>query len=97
MAIEARHYSETRERLAQDPIVRAMAAGLPVSLLEDGSITHESGTPRFGFMQAANAEYRARGGQDGGHIGGVAEAVIAVLKSRVPRAGDDEAQLEVTL
>jgi len=84
--IKAKHYGETEARLAQDPIVIAMAHGLadvPRSELvhdtSDVSDTHV--TPRFEFMQKANAEYRARGGQDGGHIGAVAHALLMVLDS----------------
>jgi len=77
--IKAKHYAETEDRLAQDPIIQAMAkglAGVPRSeLVHDGP----DATPRFEFMQAANAEYRKRGGKDGGHIGAVAHALLKVL------------------
>ena len=72
--IRAAHYSETEQRLAQDPIVIAMARGLAGVPTED--LAHEDGTPRFEFMQAANRTYRQRGGTDGGHIGAVARALL---------------------
>lgn len=79
MAIEAEHYEETRLRLIQDPIVRDMAKTLPGPGSSMDHILHEDGTPRFQFMQAANNEYRSRGGKDGGHIGAIAEALIRIL------------------
>lgn len=77
MAIEAPHYEETRIRLMADPIVQDMAEGLRG--VPTGQMAHESGNPRFEFMQAANHEYRRRGGQDGGHIGAIAEALLRIL------------------
>jgi hypothetical protein len=63
----------------KDPIIIDMAGGLkgvPMSeLVHDGP----DSTPRFEFMTAANAEYRKRGGKDGGHIGAVAEALLRLL------------------
>ncbi|QDM57665.1 hypothetical protein SEA_GROUPTHINK_85 [Mycobacterium phage Groupthink] len=76
--IEAKHYEETRQRLSKDPLVIALAEeirGLP----REQMVHEDSGTPRFEFMQAANREYRRRGGTDGGHIGAIAEAVIRIL------------------
>lgn len=80
MAIEAAHYGETRARLKADPIVREMAATVATEHLPQ--LAAWDGTPRFAFMQAANREYAARGGQDGGHIGAVAEAIIELVKGR---------------
>lgn len=78
--IKAKHYGETEERLAQDPIVIAMAHGLADVPREQ--LVHEDGeSPRFEFMQSANSEYRSRGGEDGGHIGAVAHALLKVLDS----------------
>ena len=76
--IKAKHYGETEARLAKDPIVKEMAKGLAGVPMDE--MVHEDGeTPRFEFMQAANAEYRERGGEDGGHIGAVANALLKVL------------------
>lgn len=87
--IQAAHYGETERRLAKDPIVIAMAKGLADvprdQLVHDGADDRTVGTgqptPRFEFMQSANAEYRERGGKDGGHIGAVAHALLLVLDS----------------
>lgn len=77
--IKAAHYGETEARLMLDPIVIDMAKGLAdvprKELVHDGP----DGGPRFEFMQAANAQYRDRGGKDGGHIGAVAHALINLL------------------
>lgn len=77
--IEAAHYEETRQRLAADPIVKGMAKGL--ANVPRDQMVHDSGTPRFEFMLAANVEYHARGGKDTGHIGAVAEALLRLLEA----------------
>jgi hypothetical protein len=81
--IRSKDYDIIEERLAQDPIVIAMAHGLAdvprkelVSVDSDGDEV-----PRFEFMMSANKEYRERGGSDGGHIGAVAHALLRVLDS----------------
>lgn len=75
--IRAAHYSETEQRLAEDPIVHDLAAGL---LREDrAELAHEDGTPRHEFMGAANARYRELGGTDGGHLGAIPSALLALL------------------
>ena len=86
--IKAAHYGETEARLTQDPIVIAMAKGL--ADVPRGQLVHERAviggnevTPRFEFMQSANAEYRQRGGTDGGHIGAVAHALLNLLDSGI--------------
>jgi hypothetical protein len=76
--IRAAHYGETEARLMEDPIVIAMAMGL--ADVPRKELAHDGGeTPRFEFTQSANAEYRARGGQDGGHIGAVSAALLKLL------------------
>jgi hypothetical protein len=87
--LRSKDYGETEARLAQDPIVIAMAKGLAgvpreelVHVDEDG----DEGGARFEFMQSANAEYRERGGKDGGHIGAVANALLLVLEADPPVA-----------
>lgn len=73
--IESPDYEQTRQRLMRDPIVIDMAKGLLRESRND--LVHEgSDTPRHEFMLAANAEYRRRGGTDGGHLGAVPEALI---------------------
>ena len=103
MAIEARHYQETRDALAADPLVRMMAAGVTRTPLAE--MAHDDGGPRFEFMQAANALYdrlaaaaRARGydGEAGElypadaprHIGAVAEAVLAERAQTIAAFGE---------
>lgn len=77
--IKAKHYDETEARMAKDPVIIAMAHGLANEPRE--KLAHDDGTPRFEFMQAANKEYAARGGTDGGHIGAAARALLQVLDS----------------
>lgn len=86
MAIEARHYQETRNRLKQDPIVLELASELWAGMvgLQEEEFYHEDGTPTAWFMGAATAEYRRRGGEDGGHLGAVAEALWAL---KPPKGG----------
>jgi len=79
VVIEAGHYEEARRRLMQDSIVIGMADEMRGNIALD-KVRHDSGSPRFGFMQAANAEYAKRGGKDGGHLGGVAEALLRLLE-----------------
>lgn len=76
-AIVANHYRETVAALLADPIVHDLASGVLGHDLAE--LAHDSGTPRHEFMGAANREYAARGGQIHGHIGAVAEAVLALL------------------
>lgn len=78
MAIEAKHYEQVRQILMRDPIVQNMAQSLTRTPLDQ--IQHSDGTPRFDFMQAANDEYRKRGGRPRGHIGAVAEALLRIVK-----------------
>ena len=78
MAIEAEHYQQNRERLAQDPVVRAMAEG--VRGVPRDQLAHDSGSPRYEFMLAALREYEKRAGHSAEcHIGGVAEAILMIL------------------
>jgi hypothetical protein len=101
--IAAAHYGETEARLAKQPIVIAMArelAGVPreqlVHVDEDG----DEGGARFEFMQRANAEYRERGGKDGGHIGAVANALLKVLdapKAELPKRSAESELASVRL
>ena len=75
---ESGDYEIARQRLMQDPIVQAMAAGIgDADMLSD--LTWDTGNPRFEFMQAANAEYIRRGGTDHAHLGCVAEAILRLL------------------
>lgn len=76
-AIRSADYAVAEARLAQDPIVLAMAAGLAHEPREQ--LAHDGGTPRHEFMGAANREYYERGGTDVGHLGAVARALLAVL------------------
>lgn len=77
MTIRAAHYGEAVARLMADPIIIDMAGGLAGVPLD--TLTHPDGTARFEFMQGANAEYRNRGGKDGAHIGGIAEALLKLI------------------
>ena len=74
--IRAKHYGETEERLTKDPIVIEMANELPMEILKD--FLHESGSPNSDLMMRANHEYRERGGEDGGHIGAIAHAILMI-------------------
>ena len=77
--IEAPHYEQARQRLAGDPVVKAMAE--EIRGVDLSKLAHDDGTPRADFMHRANDEYYRRAGRPAGaHIGAVAEAVIRLLK-----------------
>jgi hypothetical protein len=76
--LESPDYEETRQRMMWDPIVIAMAKGLR-DVPRDQMAWDGGNTPRHEFMLAANAEYRSRGGTDGGHLGAVPEALIRLV------------------
>ena len=81
MAIQAAHYGETEQRLISDPIIGDMVGGL--IHVPRAELAHDTGTPRFEFMQAANHEYRSRGGTGNGnsHIGAVANVLLRLLNA----------------
>jgi hypothetical protein len=69
-------YDQAVAALMAERVVREMAAGL---LNPDAELRHEDGTPTFQFMQNARAEYEFRTGHAAaGHIGAVAEALLAI-------------------
>lgn len=84
MAIEAEHYQATRDALKADPIIGRLVAELRIPMragaLKFSDIEHGEGGPRHDFMMASLREYQDRGGQVGGHIGGPAEAILALLR-----------------
>lgn len=93
--LEAPHYRETRERLKNDPHVRAMAVSLTVKDVQEG--THEGGCPRHELMGAANREYARRveaagDPHNGGHLGAVAEALVELVTER-HEAAEHEARV----
>ena len=75
--IKAKHYGVDEARLAEDPIVVAMAAEIPRDGFR-GRYLHDNGQPTFQFMMLANGEYRKRGGTDGAHIGCIAHAILNI-------------------
>jgi len=77
--IEGPEYQQTREKLKQDPIVIDMAGGLKDVPLSE--LTHDDGHVTYDFMLASNAEYTKRAGHGpNAHIGGVAEALLMLVK-----------------
>jgi hypothetical protein len=90
---ESPHYAQTRARLAADPIVQAMAQEMINDLGAAAALDRfggDSGHIPFAIMNGALTEYARRGGQRGGHIGGVAEAMVSILTSA--RAADEQPQ-----
>lgn len=71
-------YRDEQAALVADPIIRAMAYPMTLSLICE--YFHADGTPRFEFMQMANAEYRSRGGDKSQTLGAVARALKTVLE-----------------
>jgi hypothetical protein len=78
--IQSKDYGETEDRLTKDPIVIAMAEDLKGLPFHSHGWLHEDDSPTFSFMQLVNGEYRKRGGQDGGHIGAIAVAILRLVK-----------------
>lgn len=88
-ALEAEHYREVRNKLADDPIVLAMAEEIRF-MWEDPAqrktLVYSNHAPRHELMDRANDEYRERGGTvTEKHIGAVAEALVMIWQ-------DDEAE-----
>lgn len=80
MTIEAEKYRETRAALAEDPIIQALATELPPDWRLQFTHGGTDDQPNYNFMCRALDEYKRRGGTIKTHIGGPAEAVIAVRK-----------------
>jgi hypothetical protein len=87
-ALESPDYQTARDRIKDNPIIAAMAAG--VATVPLAGLAHPDGTPRFGFMQRANRAFDQAQAQNAGnpryqpypadahrHIGLIAEAVLA--------------------
>lgn len=89
--IESNEYGETRKALKEDPIIQNMAAEIQRCMNLNAALaafthngtqrgTNEGDGPTFNFMTRALDEYAKRGGNVGTHIGGPAEAILAILK-----------------
>lgn len=79
--IESDRYRRTREALKQDPIVQAMAREMRDAWdASSEEFVDGTGSPRMWLMSSSNREYAERGGTLSGHIGAVAEAVVALLR-----------------
>lgn len=78
MAIVSNEYREEHQRLLNDPIIAAMAVGLRDVPMEE--MAHDTGTPRHEFMGAANIEYHSRGGDASFSMGGVANALLTLVR-----------------
>lgn len=76
--IKAAHYGETEARLLEDPIVIELASEIPWNELNDRFLNNDM-EPNFDFMMRANDAYASRGGKDGGHIGAIANAIVALV------------------
>ena len=76
--IQAAHYGETEARLLEDPIVIELASEIPWNELNDRFLNNDM-EPNFDFMMRANQAYSDRGGKDGGHIGAIANAIVALV------------------
>lgn len=81
VAIVSADYAINYALLASQDIVIDMAKGL--ADVPRKELASEDGTPRFEFMQSANAEYRERGGKDAESIGAVAHALLNLLDSGI--------------
>ena len=77
VALQAAHYNETEEAMAEDPIVVGMFLELPEA------IKRQLAAREFisGFMTQAMNEHKARGGEPRGHIGAV-EGGLQILAER---------------
>lgn len=66
------------KRLKSDPIVQQLTHDVRQSGDPISAFAHDNGTPRNEFMHASNQRYRELGGTDGGHLGAIANAVLAL-------------------
>jgi hypothetical protein len=82
---EARHYRDEQARLEADPNIQKMAAdlvqGIANGFIGLDDITHESGAPRFEFMQRAGETAHARGVRYDS-IGGPARAILSLVRKQ---------------
>lgn len=81
-AIESDKYRTTREALAKDPIIQAMAADMPAAMLP--KVINRHGSPTWAFMQTCLDEYHNRGGKIDTHIGGPAEVIVKLVLGERP-------------
>ncbi|AXC33447.1 hypothetical protein SEA_TIMOTHY_90 [Mycobacterium phage Timothy] len=85
--IQDSSYREVEGKLRMEHQVVQMSIEVATAYANDkGFFVHDDGTPRFEFMQRANTEYRRRGGTTSGHIGAVANAILANVKFIVGEA-----------
>jgi hypothetical protein len=82
MTIEASHYGETRRALMADPHIRQMAEEIQATGGVNDEVCHKDGSARYWFMMACVDTYRLRAGEAtlDFHLGGPAEAVLALLQ-----------------
>lgn len=81
--IESDDYGRTRQALMRDPVIRTMAEQLRASGRPRSEFAWEDGGPRHEFTGKALAGYKAMAEQNGrepigSHIGGPAEAILAL-------------------
>lgn len=82
--LESDDYRKTREALMADPIIRVMAQELPADWRLRFTYGGTADRPNYNFMAAALETYKERGGTINTHIGGPAEAIIALRKQPPP-------------
>jgi hypothetical protein len=86
MTIQAPHYKERERQLTADPHVQQMAEDIRLGI-EEGVVARSDlfhpdseQTPRHSFMLSANQRYHhLSGGQSGGHLGAVPNAIRMIL------------------
>jgi len=81
------HYAETESKLMKDRHIKDMAAEIAMDFGEDIAVfysksTHADGHPNFEFMSSALNEYHNRDGKIQSHIGGPANAILAILRDK---------------
>jgi hypothetical protein len=69
-----------------DEIVQRMAADLRLGGCPREQVAHDDGTPRHKFMGDANHAYAEFGGEDGGRLGAIPRAIIALAYERPARS-----------
>lgn len=91
VVMESGKYAEARKKLKEDPIIQQMAQEVAIEMASPENrevFVHDSGRPRFNFMNGSNREYAKRGGKHIAHIGGVAEAILELVE-QMPKGDDD--------
>lgn len=81
--IRSSRYDENEAKLREDKFIQEMVDELVMDDVPLEKISHPDGHPNHQFMMNALDEYHRRGGTQTEHIGGPANAILALYKERI--------------